>query len=546
MTAADPGDRFDHEVLVVGAGPVGLSLGIELGMRGIRALIIEQNDRIGRQPRAKTTNIRSMEHMRRWGIAEDIRAAAPLPADYPTNVAFMTRLFGEQLALIENAFYGARDVRDSRFNEPAQWIPQYKVEAALRRRAGSFECIKLRLGQRLENLLESPGGVTATVLDVAREQRSEIRARYVVGADGARSVVRKLIGAEMEGRHAMAQHVGLVIHAPDLRAAMARERAIFYWLVNRDAPASASPMDKDDLWAFSYSIGKDEKADEAESHRRLQASFGKPIDVKILTTDPWAAHSLIANRYATARIFLIGDSCHLHPPYGGYGMNLGIADAVDIGWKLSAVLRGWGGPGLLASYESERWPVHRRVIDEAVANHSVLPHHLVTDDLEASGPAGDAARLRLGERIRAEKPREFHTLGVVLGYHYSGSPIVVPDGTVPPDAHHTSFTPSAHPGCLAPHHWLGDGRSLYDLFGPGYSLLVTRAGADDDVARFVRAARARAMPLNVVEPGSDDLFALYEARLALIRPDQHVAWRGDGLTRDAGEILDVARGLALA
>ncbi|WP_158815554.1 FAD-dependent monooxygenase [Methylocapsa sp. S129] len=545
MNGPEEAIRFDYDVLVVGAGPVGLSLAVELGLRNIRALVIEQNDRTGYQPRAKTTNVRSMEHMRRWGIAEAIRKAAPLPADYPYNIAFKTRLFGEKIALIENAFYGDRNVRNALFSEPAQWIPQYKVEEVLRQRAESLPSIELRFGCRFETLRESADDVTASIVDIASGKSAELRVRYVVGADGARSAVRRLIGAEMQGRHAMAQHVGLVIRAPELREAMERDPAIMYWLVNRDTAAIASPMDKGDLWAFGYSVGAGDTVDEAESQRRIAAAFGRPVVAEILSTDCWSAHSLIADHYGASRVFLIGDSCHLHPPFGGYGMNLGIADAVDLGWKLAATLHSWGGEKLLASYEIERRPVHRRVIEEAAANHSVLPQHLVTSDLESAGPDGDAARLRLGDRIHGEKSREFHTLGVVLGYAYSGSPLVVPDASVPPPEHHTTYTPSAHPGCLAPHLWLEDGRSLYDLFGPEYTLLATRAGAEDDAERLAVAAHARRMPLKVARPEADGLADLYGARFALIRPDQHVAWRGDRLERDAGEILDIARGANL-
>ena len=534
-------EAFDYDVLVVGAGPAGLSLATELALRGVRALVVEQNERTGQQPRAKTTNVRSMEHMRRWGVAGDIRAAAPFPAEYPTNIIFRTRLFGEDLALIENAFYGARGVQQPLFSEAAQWIPQYKIEAVLRRHVERQPGIDLRFQCRVEAIEETGSGVRATILDLAGRKRFEVRVRYVAGADGARSVVRGFIGAQMEGRHAMAQHVGLVIRAPGIREVMERDPAIMYWLVNPDTPAVSSPMDEGDIWTFGFAIPNGATVDDAEIHRRIDAAYGRPVAAEILTKDLWSAHSLIASRYSTDRVYLIGDACHLHPPFGGYGMNLGIADAVDLGWKLAATLHGWGGAELLASYEAERRPVHRRVIDEAVANYAVLPQQLVSPDLENAGPDGVAARKRLGERIVADKEREFHTLGVVLGYSYSGSPIVVPDGSQPPPEHYTDFTPSARPGCLAPHVWLGVGRSLYDLFGPDFTLLVL----DDDtqgVEHWRAAASARGMPLSVVQPEAAGLAELYGARYALIRPDQHVAWRGGRLPTEPCAILDIVRG----
>jgi 2-polyprenyl-6-methoxyphenol hydroxylase-like FAD-dependent oxidoreductase len=531
-----------QDVLVIGAGPVGLSLAAELGMRGVSTLVIEQNDRTGNQPRAKTTNVRSMEHMRRWGIAENIREASPLAPDFPTNISFKTRLFGRRIAVIHNAFYGTLTTPNELFSERAQWIPQYKVEGVLRKHAEQLPSIDLRFGLRLEDLKEVSEGVQATIVNLENGESFEQRFRYVVGADGARSVTRGLIGARMEGQYAMAQHVNLVIRCPEIRSTIEDELAITLWFVNADSPSILSPMDVDDIWAFRYSIAGGEEYDEADARRRINAAFGRNVDVDILTVDPWSAHRLMATSYYASRIFLAGDACHLHPPFGGYGMNLGIADAVDIGWKLAAVLRGWGGEALLASYEIERRPIHQQIIDEAVANHSVLPHHLLTDDLEADGFLGDEARRLLAERILATKPREFDTLGIVLGYTYSESPIIVSDGTAAQAEHHANYIPSARPGSLAPHAWLGRNKSLYDLFGREYTLLVTRPGADADVKRITSAARDRAMPLAVVQPGVERLARLYGARLALIRPDQHVAWRADELSIDAGELLDVVRG----
>ena len=219
-------------------------------------------------------------------------------------------------------------------------------------------------------------------------------------------------------------------------------------------------------------------------------------------------------------------------------MNLGLGDAVDLGWKLAATIQGWGGPALVASYEAERRPVHRRVVDEAVANHALLPSDMIRPALEEDSPTGAAARAELGAVILAGKEREFRTLGVVLGSGYPGSPIVVPDGSAPPAEHPTHYEPSAHPGYRAPHAWLADGSSLFDHFGPGFTLLVT---GDGDAGAF--AAAAGDIPLKVLAPGDARLPALYGARFALIRPDGHVAWRGDA-THDARALLDQARGAA--
>jgi 2-polyprenyl-6-methoxyphenol hydroxylase-like FAD-dependent oxidoreductase len=534
----------ETEVLIVGGGPVGLGLAVELGLRGIRTTLLERSPRHSPQPRAKTTNVRSMEHMRRWGIAERLRESAPLPPDYGTNVVFATRLFGHTLARFENAFFGDRRLRDERFAEPAQWIPQYKVEAALRARAAELPSVTLRLGVRLDGLDAAEHGVTGHVTDIATGAASSIRASYLVGADGARSAVREAIGARMDGQHAYAGHVNLVIRAPALAEAMRRQPAIMYWLVNAESAGFTGPMDRDDTWFFMFGLAPGQPVpEEAALKARMNAAFGREVPLDILVIDPWSAHSLIADRYRSGRVLLAGDACHLHPPFGGYGMNLGLGDSVDLGWKLAAVLQGWGGEHLLDSYEAERRPVHRRVIAEAVANHALLPKDLARPGLEADGADGGALRAELGAVIAAGKEREFRSLGVVLGSRYVDSPITVQDGAEPPEEHPTRFTPSAHPGCRAPHLWLRDGRSLFDLWGPGFTLLAAEPGAEAEVAPLVAAARAAGVPLSVVAPGDERLGALYGARLVLIRPDGHVAWRGARVT-GAASILDRARGAA--
>ncbi|TPG38363.1 FAD-monooxygenase [Roseomonas nepalensis] len=546
MTAAtDTPAELRTEVLVVGGGPVGLALVTELGLRGIRTLLVERNTQHARQPRAKTTNVRSMEHMRRWGLADRIRAASPLPPDYPTDIIFATRLFGRPLATIHNAFYGAPG-RNDLYSEHAQWIPQYKVEGVLRDHAATLPGTALRFGLALETLDQDEDGVTASLVHAETGERLRVRADYAVGADGSRSTLRGLLGIRMQGQHAYAQNINLVIRAPQLREAFAGGRSIMYWLVNPDCAAIAGPMDLGDTWYFGFPLPNGAPTpDEAGLRARMAAAFGRDVAPEILTIDTWAAHSLLADRYRAGRVFLAGDACHLHPPFGGYGMNLGISDGVDLGWKLAARLRGWGGEGLLDSYEAERRPVHRRVIDEAVANYAMLATDLLRDGLESDGPEGDRARAAAGALILEHKPREFRTLGVVLGSHYSGSPITIPDGTAPPEAQVSDYAPSAHPGCLAPHLWLDDGSSLYDRFGPGFTALVTAPGGDAAAAPLARAAARLGIPLALAGPGDPRLAPLYEAPLALIRPDGHVAWRGALVTdAEAEAILRTAAGLS--
>lgn len=529
----------ETQVLVVGAGPVGLSLAIELGMRGIDVTVVEQRSRTGAQPRAKTTNVRSMTHMRRWGIANALRAAAPLPYDHPTDIVFATKLFGHNLIVIRNAFEGAK-VRDPRFPEPAQWVPQYTVEKILHQKIATLPSVRLKSATAFESLSQSATGVVANVRDLASNAPYTIRADYVVGADGARSEVRGAIGAKMSGDHAFGHNYNLIVRIPGLKPS---PPAIMYWLVNPESPAVLSPLDGVDVFAFGIQLAPDvrEISDE-DAINRVRAAIGRPVDVEILERDIWAAHRLIADHYRNGRVFLAGDACHLHPPYGGYGMNLGIADGVDLGWKLGAVLAGWGGETLLASYERERRAVHLRTIAEAVENYKTLSNQLLKAGLDDETEAGERIRAEVAAEIELKKSREFKTLGVVLGSRYENSPIVVGDGSPPPEERRAEFKPSAHPGCLAPHAWLAGGSSLYDHFGLGFTLLVLDAAGDQFARTIERAASAARVPLKTLDLRSAGLAPLYEAPLALIRPDQFVAWRGR--TGDAASLIDTIRGFS--
>jgi 2-polyprenyl-6-methoxyphenol hydroxylase-like FAD-dependent oxidoreductase len=313
-------------VLVVGAGPVGLALAIELGLRGIKVTLVEERARAGAQPRAKTTNVRTMTHMRRWGIAEALRNAAPLPRDYPTDVVFATTLFGRQLALIPDAFAGAKR-RDSRFPEPAQWVPQYTVEEVLRERLRTLASVRLLLATSFVDAVQNEAGVEATLRDLTTGETQMVEADYLVGADGARSRVREVMGAKMEGDHAFAYNFNVILRIPEFERSPPEPRAIMYWTVNPASPGVFSPLDSGGLWAFAILLppGVSDMADD-EIIARVAAAIGRPVEVEIVTRDLWAAHRLIATHYRNNRMFLAGDACHLHPPFGGYGMNLGIAD----------------------------------------------------------------------------------------------------------------------------------------------------------------------------------------------------------------------------
>ncbi|MEJ8848624.1 FAD-dependent monooxygenase [Variovorax rhizosphaerae] len=537
--------RQAPRILIVGAGPAGLALAIELGQRDIPCLLIERNDRVGYAPRAKTTNVRTREHLRRWGIADKLRAASPLGVDYPSNIVFCTRLNGPALARIENAMYCAPG-KNPLYSEHAQWIPQYSVEEVMRAHVQTLPCVELRFSTELLGFTQDDRGVVAQLKNLADGTSLEVACDYLVGADGARSTVRTAIGAKMHGTYGLSRNYNVVFRAPGLAQAHAHGPAIMYWQINGDAPSLIGPMDSGDKWFFMPTqMASDQKLNNDEAAALIRKATGLADQaIEVLSTDEWVASRLIADKYSDRRAFLIGDACHLHPPFGGYGMNMGVADGVDLGWKIAAVLQGWGGRALLDSYEQERRPVHDFVMDEAVANHSVLGNQLWQEGLEDATDAGTRLRSEVGKRIAVAKLREFNTLGVVLGYRYDGSPVIVPDGTEAPAHDFLNYVPTARPGALAPHAWLHDGSSLYDHFGRGFTLLASHDADAAVLAQAEAAARMTGVPLKVLQPQERVIKQLYEARYTLIRPDQHVAWRGDAWP--VGDVLLTATGQPVA
>ena len=522
--ASDRG--VDPSVVVIGAGPSGLALAIELGSRGVSCLLVERNDRVGYAPRAKTTNVRTRTHLRRWGIADKLAEVSPFGVHYPTNVHFVTSLGGKSLAVIQNAFNCAPE-RCQAYPEHGQWVPQYKLEQVMRDCVGGLAGVDLRFNTEFVSATQSDTGLEVTLHDRFRNEDKRISTRYLVGADGARSAVRELIGAEMEGKYGLSRNYNIVFRAPGLAQAHAHGPGNMYWQVNPVAPSLIGPMDVDDVWFFMPTrLPEGFKITQESAAALIRDTTGIDLPYEILSSDEWVASSLIADRYRQDRIFLVGDACHLHPPFGGYGMNMGVADGVDLGWKLAAVCSGWGGPLLLDSYELERRDVHKTVMAEAAANHAVLSNDFWRDDLEDDDAAGEAARQMIGKRITALKVREFHTLGTVLGGGYDHSPFIEEDGSPAPAADGASYSPSSRPGCLAPHIWRADESSLYDAFGAGFTLVCRPDAGRLEIERAQAEAAEFKTPFTVITlyPAEGD--ELYPLPLTLVRPDQYVAWRG--------------------
>lgn len=517
------------DVIIIGAGPSGLSLAAELGGRGISCLVLEKNDRTGYAPRAKNCNVRTREHFRRWGIADRLAEAAPFGIDYPANVLFVTRLGGHLIARFEDAFDGNRK-RDQRYSEHAQWIPQYKVEAVLLEHVRSLPGVRVEFGRELVALSQDAEGVSAQIRVVDTGEIEDVAAKYLVGADGGRSTVREQVGIKMVGDYGLSRNNMTIFEAPGLAEAQPHGPGIQIWQCNAEAPSFIGPMDTNDRWFFAPTgIAPDAAFSEEEVLGMIRRSTGVDLPYKILSNEIWTIHRLLAERYSKGRVFLTGDACHLHPPFGGFGMNMGVADSVDLGWKLAAVLQGWGDPTLLDTYEGERRPIHNYVLDEAESNHSLAPNQLARDGIEEDSPRGEEVRKQVAELIWATKRPEFYSLGVVLGYRYMNSPIVVEEAHPQPWNKSIDYTPSAAPGSLAPHRWLEDGSSLYDHFGQGFTMLILSPDARAAADKARDQAERLHIPFTMYETFDPVVAALYEEPLALVRPDQHIAWRGSAV-----------------
>ena len=488
-------------VLVAGGGPAGLAAATELNLHGTGCLVIEPRAEVSRRrPRAKTSSVRTMEHLRRWGLADMVRAAAPLKVEWSQRVTFCESLTGQRITDFEGAF-GLTTERDERFAEPGQQVPQPVVEEVLRAHLARQPRVGLRLGHAVTGLAEDHGGVTVTVRSQAGEAY-QVRADYVLGCDGYGGVTREAIGASYAGRSDPRPNFNVVFHAPRLDTPLGP--AVQYWTVTAATQGLTGRLDLDGTWwAIMPGIPADYGA--AHAAELITGLVGAPVEHELLASDPWTARVLVADRFATRRVFLVGESAHVNPPYGGHGYNTSIGDAVNIAWKLAFVLHGWAPPALLESYEAERRGVVEETVASAAANMRALPADL----------AADAAAI---QRVKAP---EFHNLGLVLGYSYAGSPVVQPGGGAAV-ADVGRYTPSAEPGKRLPHCWLPDGSSLYDTLGAGLTLVAPASAADAAVLSLSERARALRIPLTVTAAPRD---YPWHGEFLLVRPDQHIAWR---------------------
>jgi len=551
------GGRASSPVCIVGGGPVGLTLALFLDLFDVKSVVFNIDKTTRWHPKGNGQSSRSMEHFRRLGIVDEVRELG-IPQDHPFDHGVFTRLSTHEIFRFHRPTQAQRlatrltTPSTDQYVEPTYHMNQMYLERALHERAKARSNITLCFGWSVERFSQDDAGVTLRARSLDAGEEVDWRASYVAACDGAQGKIRRELGIAYEGDVSTQDYYSgrlysIYMRIPDLLPKfLGQRRAWMYWTLNDDASGLIISLNGADEFMMLAKPNADEgKMNAAEVQRWVQRAIGADIPVEIISYQPWnAGAALVAGHYVSGRIALAGDSAHLFTPTGGFGMSTGIDDTSNLAWKLAALVQGWGGPELLQSYEIERKPIGHRNTGAAryIARNWHAPE--ATPDLESAGPAGEAARreARNSSYVKDNhffREEEVDATGVQLGARYDGSPVIVPDGE-PPSDNLDEYIPSGVPGGRAPHLWLDTphlpGTSLFDRLCVGFTLLrFGDTGFDADP--LARAAKARGVPFAVLDVALPEARALYGRKLALIRPDQYIAWRGDRLPDDPDALL---------
>lgn len=548
-----PMNTIDTQVLIVGAGPVGLSMAMDLQSRGIPVALCEIR-RYAESPSVKCNHVsaRTMERWRKLGVASKIRQAG-LPPDHPNDVVFRTAVTGTELTRIP---IPSRQDRYTATGGPDTWWPtpepphrinQIYLEPILLEHTASLPGVQIFNRTQVTGFEQDEQGVTATAVNLDTGETLRFRCAYLVGCDGGSSSVRKAIGARLEGTPVIQQVQSTFIRAPELLNRIPKPLAWCYYAVNPRRCGTVFSIDGQSTWLVHNHLKPHEadfdSVDRDECIRNI-LGVDESFVYEVISKEDWVGRRLVATDFRDRRVFIAGDAAHLWVPYAGYGMNAGIADGLHLSWLLAARLQGWGGEGILDAYVAERQPITQQVSHFAMdhAAKMIKARGEVPANIESSGAEGIAARARLGREAYDLNVQQFCCAGLNFGYFYDKSPILVADGESAPAYTMSSFTESTVPGCRAPHFWLADGRSLYDALGPGYTLL--RFSPFLDVSALQSAAADRRMPLTIVDIPDKGIPGAYQHKLLMCRDDQHVAWRSDELPQDPVALVATLCGIA--
>ncbi|MDI9884720.1 FAD-dependent monooxygenase [Streptomyces sp. HNM0645] len=532
------GERTD--VLIVGGGPVGMALALDLTYRGIDCMVVDAGDGQVRHPKVSTIGPRSMELFRRWGVADAVRGAG-WPADHPLDIAWVTRVGGHEVYRYRRGTAASRPAF-IHTPEPDQICPAHWLSPVLAQAVGVHPDGPLRLRTTVDHVLPADDHVDAVLTDQATGTTGTVRARFLVACDGASSPIRRACGIEAPGRHRTQVFRNVLFRAPELKERLGDRAALVYFLMlSSTLRFPMRSLNGSDLYNLVVGADGDGGA-RVDALTLIHEALAFHTPVELLGDSEWHLTHRVADRYRAGRVLLAGDAAHTLSPSGGFGLNTGIADAADLGWKLAATLNGWAGRHLLDTYDTERRPIALESLNEANTNLQRTMGREVPPEIHLDGPEGERARTEMAGRLESSgAQREFDAPQIHFGLRYR-SPAIIDDPDVPvrhgqPDA---DWRPGSEPGHRAAHAWWDASTSTLDLFGRGFVLL--RFADHDDLPAFEDAFAGRGVPLTVHQGGDPEIAKLYERSFVLVRPDGHVAWRGDDLPGDPATLVDTVRG----
>lgn len=536
---------------IVGAGPVGMTLALDLARRGVPVTIVEKGA-ADRTPGAKCNHIsaHSLETFRQLGLADEIRQLG-LPANHPHDVVFATSMTGHELCRIaippRRDRFGTSGYADSNWPtpEPPHRCNQMYFEPLLRERLNTSDGIRVVYDATVEAVEQDETGVTAIGRHSQTGEPLHFRSDYLIGCDGGSSLVRRAIGGKFVGDEVISLNRSITIRAPDLRGMTSIGSAWMTWLVQERMLACLVAVNGQDLWTFHFFLEVDNPdAKDFDCKDGIRKCIGASIRYDVVNEEDWQGRRLVSDRLRHERLFICGDAAHIWIPFAGYGMNAGIADCMNLSWQLAATYAGWAGPGLLDAHEAERHPITQQVSQHvmglALDNMRSGNVGQWISQLEAPEPMGSYAREMAGRWYFERNVGQFACKGLNFGPYFDASPLICYDDQPAPAYSLTHYQPSTVPGCRAPHIWLPDGTPLYDCMGMGFALV--RRNPTIDVSSLLGAAASRDFPVIVVDIADAIEAEVYDHELVLVRPDRMICWRGNRLPTDPEALLDKISG----
>lgn len=543
--------EIQTDVTIVGAGPVGLTLAIDLAQRDIQVTMIETRHR-GEPPNVKCNHVsaRSMEIFRRLGLVKQLRDAG-LPEDYPNDVAYRTTFTGTELSRIpipcRKDRYIQKEGPDTWWPtpEPPHRINQIFLEPIIFEFAAAQKNIRIINRSQVLDCIQDDDGTTCFANNLDTNEAFTIRSKFLIGCDGGRSLIRKKIGASLSGTDVVSRVQSTYIKAPNLIKLQQHERAWATFSINPRRTGNVYAIDGKETWLvhnYLRDIEVDFESVDRDWAIRQILGVDEKFEYEILSKEDWFGRRLVADKFREKRIFICGDAAHLWVPMAGYGMNAGIADAMNLSWTLAAYLNGWAGEGILDSYQKERQPITEQVSNFAMNHEFALAKERksVSPNIEDLSPEGENARVETGRALYDLNVKQYCCAGLNFGYFYDKSNIIQYDGENHPSYTINTFTSSTVPGCRLPHFWLENHESIYDKLGPEFSLL--QFGDDAPGKSMVDAAKELNIPLKLIQLGNNYKNDIYKENLILVRPDFHIAWRGNESPKDSFELLKLATG----